>query len=215
MACRRLGETCCRTRPATSQSLTLSTPPTARFTRATAPIAGAAANRLMAVAPETGPAPHEQRKVVAMQLSAQRVVLGGARTAAHQSEQYPTARTSIGVLEDIGYVAKGAERSPNGSASSRKAQSMRYVRSSGSPESASSSRFEACETSKQTTRWAPRKNAHVQPMSTNRQCLPGTLRRNPFPTAPQASMSRGNLDDAEDESLRASASHRSRRNHPG
>ncbi len=189
--------------------------PRQRFTRATAPIAGAAANRLMAVAPETGPAPHEMRKVVAMQLSAQRVVLGGARTAARQGEQYPTARNSIGALEDIGCAAKGAERSPNGGASARKVQSMRYVRSSRLPESASSSRFEACATSKQTTMWAHRKNANVQPAPISRQRLPGTLRRNPFPTAPQASMSRGDLDDAEDESLRASASHRSRRNHPG
>jgi len=121
----------------------------------------------MADAPETGPAPHEQRKVVAMQLSAQRVILGGARTAAHQGEQYPTARNSIGALEDIGYVARGAERSPNGGASARKVQSMRYVRSSGSLESASSSRFQACKTFKQD---------YEVGASQNRQCPAGVYK---------------------------------------
>ncbi len=41
------------------------------------------------------------------------------------------------------------------------------------------------------------------------------LRRNPFPTAPTASTSPGDLDDADGFDCRASASYRSRRTHPG
>jgi hypothetical protein len=118
---------------------------------------------------ETGPAPHEGREVVAMQISASRGDQAGAPFVAHQGEEFPTARTSIGALGDTGYVAKGTERSPNGGHQPVSPSLCGYVRSSGSPESASSSRFEACATSKQPTRWAPRKNAYVQSAPTSRQ----------------------------------------------
>ena len=108
------------------------------------------------------------RKVVAMQISAVGGDQAGAPFAAHQGEKSPTARARIGVLRDIGNAADAA--SPYGSAYAY------HVRSSGSPESASSSRFEACATSKQPTRWAPRKSAYVQSAPTSRQCLPGTFK---------------------------------------
>jgi hypothetical protein len=150
--------------------------PRRRFTRATASIAGAAANRLMAVAPEIGPAPHEKREVVAMQLSAQRVVSAGARIAAHQGEQYPTARIRrIGVPRDIGNAAK-APRGHQKAASPYGSAYACHVRLSGLPASASCLRFKARGTFKQPARRAPRKNANVQSAPTSRQCLPGTFK---------------------------------------
>jgi hypothetical protein len=68
----------------------------------------------MADAPEIGPAPPEKRKVVAMQLQRKAGDQAGARTAAHQGEQYPTARNSIGVLGDTGYAAKVSCQSNGG-----------------------------------------------------------------------------------------------------
>jgi hypothetical protein len=68
----------------------------------------------MADAPEIGPAPPEKRKVVAMQLQRKAGDQAGARTAAHQGEQYPTARNSIGVLGDTGYAAKASCQSNGG-----------------------------------------------------------------------------------------------------
>jgi hypothetical protein len=44
-----------------------------------------------------------------MQISASRGDQAGAPFVAHQGEEFPTARTSIGVLRDIGYAAKSAE----------------------------------------------------------------------------------------------------------
>jgi hypothetical protein len=69
---------------------------------------------IMADAPEIGPAPPEKRKVVAMQLQRKAGDQAGARTAAHQGEQYPTARNSIGVLGDTGYAAKASCQSNGG-----------------------------------------------------------------------------------------------------
>jgi hypothetical protein len=59
----------------------------------------------------------------------------------------------------------------------RKAQSMRAITSDRVDRhvSASPSRSKACETSKQTTGWAPRKNANVQSASTSRQRFPDTF----------------------------------------
>jgi hypothetical protein len=114
-----------------------------------------------------------------MQISASRGDQAGALFAAHQGEEFPTARTSIGMRRDIGYAAKGARHLRRALTkrrlSARKARLMHHVRLSGSPESASSSRFEACRTSKQTTMWARRKKAYVQPAPTSRQRFPGTF----------------------------------------
>jgi hypothetical protein len=89
-----------------------------------------------------------------------------------------------------------------------------YVRLSGSPASASSSRFKACKTSKQTTRWAPRQNANVQSASTSRQMPPGTFTEKPVPDGPDGFDEPRGHRRCRGRSFRASASYRSRRTHP-
>ena len=118
---------CDRERLAGSQDLTSSTPPTALFTRVR--ISPGCCKPAYGGAHETGPAPHEGREVVAVQISASRGDQAGAPFAAHQGEEFPTARASIGALGDIGYVAKGARQGHRALTkrrpSARKSQSMR------------------------------------------------------------------------------------------
>jgi len=98
----------------------------------------------------------------------------------------------------------------------RKAQSMRAIMSDRVDRhvSASPSRSKACETSKQSTRWAPRQNANVQSAPTSRQMPPGTFTEKPVPDGPDGFDEPRGSRRCRGRSLRASASYRSRRTYP-
>jgi hypothetical protein len=170
---KRLGETCDDKSDPASLNPTPS-PPRPALTRVPAPILPAP---LQAGLWRMLPKPDRHRMKAqgrGMQLSAVRGDQAGAPFAVLTDEKYPTARqyrsTGRYRLRRQGRRAL-TKRRP----SARKVQSMRYVRLSGSPASASSLRFQACETSKQPTRWAPRKTANVQSAPISRQYLAGTL----------------------------------------
>jgi hypothetical protein len=111
-----------------------------------------------------------------MQLSAQGVILAGARIAAHTRAKNTRQPGHASECREISVNRRGLSPAIKRRLVARNGSAYAFiVRSSGQPASASSSRFKACRTSKQPTRWAPRKTANVQSASTSRQCLPGAF----------------------------------------
>jgi hypothetical protein len=147
----------------------------------------------MADAPETGPASARRaRQVEAMQLERN---TGSSSGCPHchpshpgKDEKYPAARTHtrVGAPRDTGGIAakallRATKRRP---ARDGSAYASYHVRSSGRPGECTVVAVQACETSKQTTEWALRKNANVQPAPKSRQHRPETFEAKAFSSRP-------------------------------